>query len=441
MNSMPARVASVLLVLSLVWGCAPPVVLQADAGSGGGAGGGGEPDAGGCGPAQWSGDLQFGTTADDELLALVVDEAGRLTLAGYEGGVTRVTNVEPTGNASGYVIQLTPAGARAWEHRFDTPGTDTAETLALGPTDGEVTVAGRTTGALTPTPNAGQFDLFVARLNAEGKVERQVQTGRAQPEHPTQLWLRPDGLVVVAGFDDLFVQNSTVIADDDGFVLALDLAQEPATPRWEKRSGSAIGDRVTGLAPAPSGGGSFIAGFENGNGTFIGKLDANGEREWTLLADAFGGQADTLALSPAGHLVVAGGVLSPESPGGPLMPGLFVSERDAQGAELWATTLRTSHLTRASAIAFDALGQVVVAGSTLGQFDEGPPSAGDEDLFVVRFDEAGRVSSLVQKGTAVRDVATSVAVDGCGAVFVGGFTEGALAGPNAGGRDAFVLRL
>lgn len=410
-----------------------------DAGGGADAGGGSGADAGPCGDPGWA-DLQLGTAADDELLALVLDADGRLTVAGYEGGLTGVTNVQPTGNSSGFVIGLTRTGARAWERRFDTAGTETVEALALGPGAGEVTLAGRTTGQLTATPNAGQFDLFVARLAGAGTVERLFQTGGAPPEHPTRLSLQPDGLVIVAGHDDLFVHNSAVVADDDGFVVALELDREPASERWAHHADSPIGDRVTGLA-VDADGGTFVAGFENGGGTFVRKLDARGVPEWTLVASAFDGQADTVALSPAGRLVIAGGVLSPAAPGGRLEPGLFVSERDALGAELWSTTLRTSDLVRASAIAFDASGHAVVAGRALGRFPGGPANAGGEDLFVVRFDEAGAVTSLVQRGTAGDDVVTSLAVDACGHAFVGGFTTGALAGPSAGGRDAFVLRL
>jgi hypothetical protein len=55
---------------------------------------------------------------------------------------------------------------------------------------------------------------------------------------------------------------------------------------------------------------------------------------------------------------------------------------------------------------------------------------------------AGELLSAWQTGTAADDELTSMAVDACGNVLVGGYARGALlpGQPNAGGEDMFLMK-
>ena len=45
-----------------------------------------------------------------------------------------------------------------------------------------------------------------------------------------------------------------------------------------------------------------------------------------------------------------------------------------------------------------------------------------------------------QLGTSATDVSYGVSADGLGNVYISGYTDGSLGGPNAGGTDAFVSK-
>ncbi len=70
----------------------------------------------------------------------------------------------------------------------------------------------------------------------------------------------------------------------------------------------------------------------------------------------------------------------------------------------------------------------------------GGPSAGGIDAWLARFDPAGNQLWVRQLGTSVIDSIRACAPDGSGGAYVGGYTEGSLGGPNAGGRDAWLAR-
>ncbi len=156
-----------------------------DAGGGGGGGAGG---ANGCEAAFGAG-VGEGTAADDEALDVAVDASGNVYVTGYEGGLTGVTNVQPTGDARAFVAKYSASGELQWRTELDTPGTDTGEGIAIDPMSGDVYVAGRTTGVLAGTTNQGKFDLFLAVLSAQGEIRAVHQTGRERPEHPVRLGL------------------------------------------------------------------------------------------------------------------------------------------------------------------------------------------------------------------------------------------------------------
>ena len=86
----------------------------------------------------------------------------------------------------------------------------------------------------------------------------------------------------------------------------------------------------------------------------------------------------------------------------------------------------------------DSAGNVYVAGSTSGTLTG--TSLGSDDAFVRKYTSTGNVAWTRQFGTSSVDVGTGIAVDNAGNVYVVGYTDGSLAGTNAGGNDAFVRK-
>src|SRR5439155_10993903 len=88
-------------------------------------------------------------------------------------------------------------------------------------------------------------------------------------------------------------------------------------------------------------------------------------------------------------------------------------------------------------VSADAAGNATVRGFTAG--DLFAPNAGDKDIVVARFDPSGAVTLHDQLGTIGNDKGTNVALDGAGATYVSGFTDGNLE-TNLGSFDAVLAK-
>ena len=100
----------------------------------------------------------------------------------------------------------------------------------------------------------------------------------------------------------------------------------------------------------------------------------------------------------------------------------------------------TSSDDRAYGVATDSSGNVYVTGRTEGGLG-GNSSAGDYDLFVVKYNSSGTKQWTKQLGTSGNDIAYGVATDSSGNVYVSGETQGVLDGnSHAGGSDLFVVK-
>jgi hypothetical protein len=115
-----------------------------------------------------------------------------------------------------------------------------------------------------------------------------------------------------------------------------------------------------------------------------------------------------------------------------------VVKYNSSGTKQWTKQLGSSSSDVAYGVAVDSSGNVYAAGSTQGALDGS--NAGVNDLFVVKYNSSGTKQWTKQLGTSGEDFAYGVAVDSSGNVYVTGYTEGALDGSNAGGRDLFVVK-
>ena len=115
---------------------------------------------------------------------------------------------------------------------------------------------------------------------------------------------------------------------------------------------------------------------------------------------------------------------------------LFLVKYDTDGYPLWAPPTRQLGTTAddaAHGVAVDGNGNVYVTGFSSGGLD-GNPNAGLNDTFLVKYDAGGNIKWIRQWGTIGDDIATGVAVDGSGNVYVTGTTS------NAGDYDMFLVK-
>ncbi|MCA9278105.1 MAG: SBBP repeat-containing protein [Phycisphaeraceae bacterium] len=105
----------------------------------------------------------------------------------------------------------------------------------------------------------------------------------------------------------------------------------------------------------------------------------------------------------------------------------------------WSATIATSEDDVISSIDVSSTGVVHIAGRTSGTL--GSSSAGGIDAFVQQYSAGGTLNWTYQFGTSETEFTRDIVTDAAGLVYVVGYTEGALFGPNAGSKDAFVVVL
>lgn len=235
---------------------------------------------------------------------------------------------------------------------------------------------------------------------------------------------------------------------------------------WSKRYGDSSTQQTVGLAVDTTGA-AIITGFYQGtldfgggplpstgaSDLFVAKLDGSGKHLWS---HRFGGKGDdralAIAVDSAGNVVVTG-VFSDtiDFGGGRLVANgswdVFVVKFDAAGHHLWSKRFGDSDQQEGHALAIDANGNIIVAGSFWGVLDFGGgalTNAGNEtDIFVAKLDADGNHVWSKRFGDSGRQEAQSVAVNAAGDVFVTGDCGGTVdfgGGPLAaiGERDAYL---
>ena len=175
-----------------------------------------------------------------------------------------------------------------------------------------------------------------------------------------------------------------------------------------------------------------------GGGTGTGTGIGTATKQLGTTADDFG---FGVAVDGSGNVYVTGltgGALDGNTNAGG--PDIFLVKYDSAGKKQWTRQLGTSDYDAGHGVAVDGSGNVYVTGFTGGGLD-GNTNAGNWDIFLVKYDSAGTKQWTRQLGTITYDYGYGVAVDGSGNVYVTGFTFGGLDGnTNAGGGDIFLVK-
>jgi hypothetical protein len=389
-------------------------------------------------------DRQWGTDRDDEVRALLADAEGHVIAAGYLAGKLGVADDGPTGNSAGFVERLWRGRAR-WVAGLDTDTSDIVEALTVGP-DGALYFAGRTRGVVPSSTSRGGFDLVLGRVSDAGQVSWLGQHGTPRPEAPRAITFDQEGRLLVVGYTDIYIPTNYVEAWEDPFIAAFDSIQADSPP-WQvyfTQFESPEYDFGYGVAAADDGRAWLVGAVVNGSnsGAYVADITQAGavERVQRWSRGALENIA-AVARAADGDLILAGTTnlkLGAESFG---QQDAFVAKVDpASLTPRWVTQLGSSEFDWVTSMALGAAGQTVVVGETFGAFHPGAEVGGVGDVFAFQVDGQGEPMWTWQGGSQDNDTPSSVVIDACGDVIVGGSTNGDFVSASLGSRDAFVVR-
>lgn len=357
----------------------------------------------------------------------------------------------PSRSGTATVTVVAASAGGAWDRQFGTSDHDEALAVAVGP-DGEVVVVGRTFADFDGA-NQGDYDAFVVKLDAGGDEVWRRQFGSGGDDRATAVAIRDDGDVIVAGSTTGSLFGAS--GNGDGFVARL-VGATGATD-WAEPVGTASEDEVHAVALG-AGGAIFVAGETAGafagfaqagiDDAFVAELDEDGGLVGALQVGS--GSADRgfgVAVLAGGDVVLAG-LTTSVLPGGPANPGgadAFVM-RLTPGAP-WTVAwgpVAIGHPTedvtlKGVVVATD--GDLRVTGETDGGIGLGVFQGGGGDVYAARVAAAdGDVEWVSMVGGDGLDRPAALAAGPGGGAWVVGFTTSTDLGGTVVGTDALVAR-
>jgi hypothetical protein len=377
---------------------------------------------------------QFGTPALDSG-GVAVDASGNFYVAGTTDGDLGGPSA---GLSDGFARKYDSGGTPQWTLQFGTSSADRVYAAAAD-ASGNLYVAGQTDGILDGT-SAGKSDCFVQKYDSGGTLEWTRQFGSAGIDVANGVAVDASGNVYVTGL----LRTGPLDTDNgDAFVRKYDAS---GAEEWTQQFGNSANEIGQAVA-VDANGNIYVTGWTSGaldgmanGGTdgFVRKFDASGTHEWTRqFGTPTSDQTSSLAVDANGNVYVVG--QTDGDLGGALQGAWdgFVRKYDSGGTHQWTQQLGMPDHDGADGVAVDASGSVYVAGYTIT-----PPEAGDlSDAFVLRYAADGTLLWTLPFGSPGNESAGSIELDADHNVYVAGYTDGALAGPNAGVLDVFVMRI
>jgi hypothetical protein len=300
--------------------------------------------------------------------------------------------------------------------------------------------------------------------------------GNEAPQTATAVAVDSSGNSYVIGtFDGDLVLGGTVLASSSGAndIFLIKFAGD-GTVVWAKGFGNSDMQWPTAIG-VDAEENVFFSGITSGpfelngvsidRGVFLAKVDSLGEPVWLkhvsgLCSLPFPAVHSIVSVGSDG-LIVAGEFCQSISFGDTVLsadgtsPDVFIAKiraSDGSGAVAdgaWVKVFGDSEPQYGRRLAVDDDGGIVFVGEYYGSVDFGLGAlraADGQDIFVVRFDPDGAVSSQRRLGGSGNDFVSDMALDAVGGVLLSGGFDGVLADMGDGdfeavGRDGFLLKM
>jgi hypothetical protein len=191
------------------------------------------------------------------------------------------------------------------------------------------------------------------------------------------------------------------------------LAQNFLPPDWGRQFGSTGSDTGYGIA-ADGLGNVYITG-QIAADAFLRKFDAAGNPLWgRTLATGAEDYGYGVTTDGSGNVYVTGAYGAPTDES----RDAYLSKYSASGTQLWTRQFGTTGPDFGNSVAADLFGNIYVTGGTGGSL--GGTSAGNDDVFLRKYDSDGIALWTRQTGVDQNDYGKGVSVDAAGNIYLAG---------------------
>jgi hypothetical protein len=377
------------------------------------------------------------------------------------------------GGATGKPLRATGFGGLGIDAARGVAVDDTGATYVAGYFDAEVDFGGPIGKALAPTKEEKKpaSQGYLVKVNTDGKLAWAQTFGAERDDVANGVAVRGDTVVVVGSFLDTikvgeFTKKSS--GSDDAIVIAYN---KDGVAQWAWNIGGIDSDGANSIAATPDGGWVIGGSFSNtvdfantsfktrgGTDAMLVKLAAGGDLEWfKQFGGAYQDTINHVAVDAQGNIVVQGVFKDYSEWGGEKLKAgggsdydVVLAKYDLNGDHLWSQRFGNAFNDVAGGVAIDPSGFITMVGSfdksvSFGKGDE-HTSAGESDIFVVRFSPKGELQWAKTFGADREDIASGVATDANGNTVTTGWFQQTVdfgTGPltSKGNKDIFALKL
>jgi hypothetical protein len=338
--------------------------------------------------------VQLGTGTTDSAQGLSIDSQGNLYLAGYTSG-----DLQGNGNAGEedlILVKYNSNGDRQWTRQLGSSGDDVAFASATD-SKGNVYAAGYTEGGFDGNTHPGNYDIFLVKYDTNGNKQWHKEYGTSDNETIFDITTNASDDVYVAGYTGGTFPNNTSEGNDDIIVIKYD---SDGDMKWTKQYGSSGSDYARGIS-LDSSNNIYVTG--DTSDSFDNSRDCDNRS-----VDNYGSE------------------------------DLFLIKFLDNSSVVWTKQMGTFSNDVAFEVATDSLGNSYVTGYTGSSLDSNT-HFGELDLFLIKFNKDGECKWSKQLGTSSSDYARGVSVDADGNVSFTGYTNAALDGQTHYGSDDLFL--
>ena len=239
-------------------------------------------------------------------------DGGYVFGASFNSGMIGNRTSPNYGDFDWWLVRLDAQGNKVSERSFCGTGADIFTTL-VPTSDGGLVLLGRSSSEVSgnkTSPNQGNADIWVVRLDDEDNKVWDKSFGGAGDEYAINVW-EANGILVVGGFSASFASGNKTNPISGAWIIGLD---GEGNKLWERVIANAVRDlSVRAILPADDGGFFLGGNFTRPAPTFccelfhrLERIGPADERTWELVHLA-GFFLESLQRAPDGGLVVTGG--------------------------------------------------------------------------------------------------------------------------------------